>query len=75
MFESKLLEELFLVNVWKNFRKGGGGSLIQNFYRNFSACVWNFFQDELIFCFGLDIFQGKRGSMVKIQTPLGTLII
>ena len=45
MSESKLFEELFgSVHVWTFFRKGGGGFLIPNFLRNFSACVWKIFR-------------------------------
>ena len=47
MSESKRVRELFCsVHVWTFFRKGGGGCLIPNFLRNFSAFVLKKFQER-----------------------------
>ena len=69
MSESKRFEELFCsVHVWTFFQKGGGG-LIPNSLRKFSACLWKFFREggglpysktfEELFSLSLDIFQEK----------------
>ena len=73
MSESKCFEELFCsVHVWTFFQKGGGGCLIPNCLRNFSACVWKFFREggglpysktfEELFSLSLDIFQEDGGG-------------